>query len=391
MTKTEAGKVFFIDFVPGEPDLITLRGEERLLTADAVVYDDMVPHEFILGLPDIVHKRYVGPTPEEAAPAAADIAAEIIELARRGLHVARLKTIDQVSGDGDAEITGVREAGLTVEIVSGRTCEQSSSENQAGAPLGGLRVMVTRPFDQANELYRNLRQLGAEVLAYPTIYTEIIEDDAGWAAFEEVAEDNAWLVFTSENGVEYFFEQYIDRIGDLRNLGGFQIAAVGSGTARALDEHGFAPDFVPAEATVDDMAEEMSRSLDLRNAVVVRVRGNLADETIEKTLPKSGAVVVPLTVYRTEYAAWPEGFHAMLLERPPDAILFTSGSTVDGLYHNLSEDEVAAMVSPAQIFSLGPSVSKTLAKYGLIIAREADEHTLPGLLAAMIDYYRERV
>ncbi|MDD4051705.1 MAG: SAM-dependent methyltransferase, partial [candidate division Zixibacteria bacterium] len=97
MTKTETGKVFFIDFVPGEPDLITLRGEERLLTADAVVYDDLVPHEFILGLPEIVHKRYVGPTQEEAAPAADEIAADIIDLARKGLHVARLKTIDQAS------------------------------------------------------------------------------------------------------------------------------------------------------------------------------------------------------------------------------------------------------------------------------------------------------
>jgi uroporphyrinogen III methyltransferase/synthase len=250
--------------------------------------------------------------------------------------------------------------------------------------------MVTRPFDQANELYRNLRQLGAEVLAYPTIYTENIEDDAGWAAFEGVDEENAWLLFTSENGVEYFFSQYIDRIGDLRNLGGFQIAAVGSGTARALDEHGFAPDFIPSKATVEDLTQEMSRSLDLQNAVVIRVRGNLADETVEQTLPRSGAMVIPLTVYRTEYAAWPEGFHAMLMDHPPDTILFTSGSTVDGLYHNLSEEEVAALTAQAQIFSLGPSVSKTLAKYSLAVACEADEHTLPGLLAALIDYYRDR-
>jgi uroporphyrinogen-III synthase len=389
MIKTETGNVFFIDFVPGEPDLITLRGEERLLTADAVVYDDLVPLEFILGLPEIVHKRYVGPAQEETSSAATEIAGIIVELARKGLHVARLKMIAEAGGVGDPEIALVRDQGLTVEIVSGRPCGAASAESEPTSPLGGLRVMVTRPFDQANELYRNLRQLGAEVLAYPTIYTEIIEDDAGWSAFEEVNDDNAWLVFTSENGVEYFFSQYIDRIGDLRNLGGFQIAAVGGGTARALDEHGFAPDFVPSEATVEDMAQEMSRSLDLQNAVIVRVRGNLADETIERALPRSGATVIPLTVYRTEYADWPDGFLSMLMEHPPDAILFTSGSTVDGLYHNLSEEEIVSLTAKAQIFSLGPSVSKTLMKYGLAVAREADEHTLPGLLAALIDYYRD--
>ncbi|NMC44927.1 MAG: hypothetical protein GYA46_13495 [candidate division Zixibacteria bacterium] len=389
MPKIETGNVFFIDFIPGEPDLITIRGEERLLAADAVVYDDQVPQEFILGLPEIVHKRYVGPEPEEDTPSPEEIAAIIVDLARKGLHVARMKVLASTDGD-DPEIGAVKGRGLRMEIISGRQVGPSAAVEAANLPLGGLRVMVTRPFDQAHELYRNLRELGAEVLAYPTIYTEIIEDDGGWAAFEEVEQENAWLVFTSENGVEYFFSQYIDRIGDLRNLGAFQIAAVGSGTARALDEHGFAPDVIPAKATVEDLAQEMTRSLDLRDAVVVRVRGNLADDTLEQALPRAGATVYPLTVYRTEYAKWPEGFRAMLMDRPPQAILFTSGSTVDGLYRNLSEDEIASLTAEAQLFSLGPSVSKALTKAGLTVAREAEEHTLPGLLAAMIDFYRGR-
>lgn len=389
MAKIETGNVFFIDFVPGEPDLITIRGEERLLAADAVVYDDRAPQEFILGLPEEVQQRYVGRDAEvaEEAPSPEEIASVLVDLARKGYHVARLKVL--VPGDGDAEIEAVTAQGLRVEIVSGRQSGAPSADEAESFPLGGLRVMVTRPFDQAHELYRNLRELGAEVLAYPTIYTEIIEDDGGWAAFEEVDQENAWLVFTSENGVEYFFSQYIDRIGDLRNLGAFQIAAVGSGTARALDEHGFAPDFVPTKATVDDLAQEMRRSLDLRDAAVVRVRGNLADDTLEQALPQAGAAVYPLTVYRTEYAEWPEGFRAMLMDRRPQAILFTSGSTVDGLYRNLSEDEIASLTAEARIFSLGPSVSKTLTKAGLTVTREAEEHTLPGLLAAMIDYYRD--
>lgn len=389
MPKIETGNVFFIDFIPGEPDLITIRGEERLLAADAVVYDDQVPQEFILGLPEIVHKRYVGPEPEEEIPSPEEIAAIIVDLARKGLHVARMKVLASTDGD-DPEIRTIKDQGLRMEIISGRPVNPSAAGDATYLPLGGLRVMVTRPFDQAHELYRNLRELGAEVLAYPTIYTEIIEDDSGWATFEEVDQENAWLVFTSENGVEYFFSQYIDRIGDLRNLGAFQIAAVGSGTARALDEHGFAPDFVPAKATVEDLAQEMTRSLDLHDAVVVRVRGNLADDTLEQALPRAGAVVYPLTVYRTEYAEWPEGFRAILMDRPPQAILFTSGSTVDGLYRNLSEDEIASLTAEAQVFSLGPSVSKALTKVGLTVAREAEEHTLPGLLAAMIDFYRDR-
>jgi hypothetical protein len=256
MTKIETGSVFFIDFVPGEPDLITIRGEERLLAADAVVYDDRVPQEFILGLPEIVHRRYVGPEQEEEAPSPEETASIIVDLARKGNHVARLKVLAP-AGDEDAEMAAIRNQGVRVEIISGRQVGPPVADGGTSFPLGGLRVMVTRPFDQAHELYRNLRELGAEVMAYPTIYTEIIEDDGGWAAFEEVDQENAWLVFTSENGVEYFFSQYIDRIGDLRNLGAFQIAAVGSGTARALDDHGFAPDFVPTKATVEDLAQEM--------------------------------------------------------------------------------------------------------------------------------------
>jgi len=257
----------------------------------------------------------------------------------------------------------------------------------SGRPLAGIRVMVTRPADQAVNLYENLRLMGAEPLPYPTIATEYRDDPDGWDAFENSLDSGGWLVFTSENGVHYFFDRLTARMDDIRRLAKFRIAVGGAGTAEALATYHLKPDFVPSRATVDDLAAEMTARVDMNGAVVIRVRGNLAGPVIEERFAEAGARVTPLTVYRTYHPDWPDGFKEKLFAFPPQAILFTSASSVEGLGHNLSGEELKQLTSNADIFSLGPMVSRTLREHGLEPTRQADEFTIPGLLAALLNYY----
>ncbi len=385
------GRVGFIDFGPGEPGLITVQGLAMLRNAGALLYDDSAPGELVLAAAAASVIHYIGrhgngpTTPAETA--------ELLEkLARDGRLVVRLFGGEPLPTERiGEEISCLQAHGIPVEVISARppTAIMKPTDD-APRPLAGLRIMITRAADQADELCRRLRELGAVPMLFPTIATEPLDDEDGWERFDQVDSDNGWLVFTSENGVRYFFRQYAEEMDDLRVLAQFNIAAVGSGTADALREHLLSPDFIPSKATVDDLAQEMIENLDLQDAVVVRVRGDLADDTLEKRLPKAGATVTTLTVYRTEQALWPDGFKARLFDQPPHAILFTSGLAVDGLYKNLEPAEVDALVAGANIFSIGPTASRSVEAQGLTITRQADPHTIPGLVDTLIDYYRQK-
>jgi len=258
-----------------------------------------------------------------------------------------------------------------------------------GKPLLGKRIMVTRPSHQAVETYQQLRDLGAEVLPYPTISITAVENDSGWDMFERLRGGEKWLVFTSENGVEFFLQQFLERGHDIRWLGGFKVAAVGTGTSRALQRHHIKPDFVPGEATVAAFAGEFAEALNLKDTSVVRVRGNLADQTFEKTAEDAGADVIPVEVYKTEYNIWPTGLKNKLLEYPPDAVMFTSGSTVEGLFENLNESEIEQLLGSAALFSIGPSTTAKLSAHGLKIARECGIHNIAEIVNSILDYFSE--
>jgi uroporphyrinogen III methyltransferase/synthase len=239
-------------------------------------------------------------------------------------------------------------------------------------------------------VYRQLRELGAEVLPYPTIAIREYEDHGAWSKVLELQADSRWLIFTSENGVIFFLSLFQHRVGDLRHLARFRIAAVGVGTARALAEQGLKADFVPEKATVARLAEELCEKYRLTGAEVVRVQGNLSDNTITERLAAAEAKVTHLTVYHTFTPDWPEGFRTRLMEYPPDAIMFSSGSTADGLRRMLSDMDWRKITDPAAIVSIGPSTSDRLRSQGLEVTIEATEHSIPGMIDSVATYFKNQ-
>lgn len=261
-------------------------------------------------------------------------------------------------------------------------------------PLAGLKIMVTRPADQSAEIYQALRNHGAEVIAYPTIATENSIDTNAWELFRNAATQLAktlsrgWLIFTSENGVRYFMSQLLQMGDDLRALGVFKIAALGYGTQALLHKYGIAPDFIPTIATTEALANQFSSSNDLKGVTVVRVRGNLGDETIENKLRESGARIIKMQVYRTYTPTWPDGLKEKLLAHPPDLITFTSGSTVNGLFEILGEHDALKLLGFVKAVSIGPLTSRVLQTHGGRVWLEAREHSVPGIIAELLEYYK---
>lgn len=254
-------------------------------------------------------------------------------------------------------------------------------------PLMGKRIMVTRPVHQSEQVYQSLRELGAEVMPFPTISIEEFHDQAAWKTFPSPTSE-AWLVFTSENGVNFFMKQFFEHVDDVRRLAQFKLAAIGTGTMRALRQYHLKADFVPDKQTGAGLAEELVKHADFRGATVVRVRGNLAYSTVEDALRETGARVHLLTVYNTELYTWSPDHKDSLLETPPDVITFTSGTTCDGLIENLTAEELKIVTENAVIASIGPTTTRTVESHGFKVTIEPTEHSIPDLIDAIVNHFQ---
>ena len=251
-------------------------------------------------------------------------------------------------------------------------------------PLFGVRVMVTRPSDQSAELYRELRELGAEVLAYPTIAT--IEDfrSDDWDSLRKVTAEDRWVVFTSENGVRYFLKQWYATIGDVRDLRAYKVAAIGDGTARALHAANIAPDFARTTGTTAALADQMVAKLDLSAATIVRVRSNLSSDRVESTLSSAGATVIPLQVYRNFPAKWSAATKTKLFANLPDVIIFTSGAAAAGLAKNLTPEQLTELAAGATVVSIGPATTKRIESHGMKVGMESKVYTMASIIEDLI-------
>ena len=185
-------------------------------------------------------------------------------------------------------------------------------------------------------------------------------------------------------------KQWHDMVGDVRRLGEYKIAAVGSGTSRALAVNHLKPDFVPTTATTAALAEQMTDNLDLSGASVIRVRGNLGDDRVERILREAGANVIPLPTYRTFFVEWSNDAREKLFAFPPDVIIFTSGSTADGLAKNLDNDELKKLTDMAMIETIGPSTSEIVRSHGMTVGLEAKVHSIPAMIEELLVYYHAK-
>jgi uroporphyrinogen III methyltransferase/synthase len=241
-------------------------------------------------------------------------------------------------------------------------------------PLFGRSVVVTRAREQASELRRRLEDLGAEVLELPAIAVEPLD-------FTLPPLDRyRWLVFTSANGVTAFVDRGLVVAGlDARALGGLRLAAIGPGTAAALAARGLRADLVPERFVAESLLESFPAP-DADGERVLVARAEQARDVLPEGLSERGYEVDVLAVYRT-VAAEPDPATVERVRRSEvDALTFTSSSTVTNLC-----DLLGSAPSPQPLVaSIGPVTSKTATDRGLRVDVEAAEHTIDGLVDALL-------
>lgn len=259
---------------------------------------------------------------------------------------------------------------------------------RARLPLAGLRVLVTRARQQASALSSRLAELGAVPLEYPTIEIRSVEDPAPFdAAIREVG-TFSWLVFTSTNGVDAFWERLLASGQDSRALAGVRICAIGPSTAAALAARGITADWLP-QAFVTDSLLEGFRAFDLRGASVLLARADIAPPLLADGLREQGATITEVTAYRTVPSEESrERLLSALRERRIDVVTLTSSSTARNLVAGIGGQ--LELLDGLTIASIGPVTSKTARALGLTVSVEAGVHTIPGLIDALLDWSASR-
>src|SRR5256886_1145834 len=129
------GTVYLVGAGPGDPGLITAKGLELLRSADVVVYDRLVSPALVAEAPASAERVFVGKHPHDTATRQQDINALLVDRARRGRTVIRLKGGDPfVFGRGAEECEALRAAGVSFQVIPGVT-SATAVPAAAGIPV----------------------------------------------------------------------------------------------------------------------------------------------------------------------------------------------------------------------------------------------------------------
>ena len=269
-------------------------------------------------------------------------------------------------------------------------------------PLLGLRVLNTRPQASLDrdDLDERLANLGAEVLNLPATRIVPALDPSGLdGVIRRLAESAGatptvsrppiydWIVFTSANAVQFFFERLSGLGYDARILPGVRLGAVGKATAQALADYHLQADFVPSRFTGLDWAAEVG---DLHGQRVLLPRSEIAPPDLVQALQAKGAQVETVIAYSVAAAEPDPQVLQELLEGRLDVVVFFSPSAVRGLTGMLEpacgHEQALTILNRLTIACVGPTTASAAQKAGLRVTLVAREHTVEGLVESLMQW-----
>ena len=250
-------------------------------------------------------------------------------------------------------------------------------------PLSGLRILVTRPRDQAHILSDKLRALGALTFELPTIeiappqsHTQLDNAIHNLKAYD-------WIIFTSVHGVQFFIDRLASLNVTLAKDDHVKIAAVGPATAAALKHAGREPDYVPQQYLTEKIATGLG---DLQEKRILLARAGVASKRLPEILRERGALVDEVVAYRTMMPGdlRREGLESILM-KGIDVITFTSPSTVRNLALLLGSGGLDGCLKGCKVACIGPVTRDAAKELGIHVDIVAKHHTIESLVEAIVN------
>jgi uroporphyrinogen III methyltransferase/synthase len=254
-------------------------------------------------------------------------------------------------------------------------------------PLLGKQIVVTRARKQASGFLKMLSDAGAECLECPTIE---VAPPPSWEALDNSIgriSDYDWLIFTSVNGVSFFFQRLHKAGLDSRALQHVQVAGIGPATAQRLMDFGIRCDIIPENYRAESVVAAFE-GIPVAGKKILLPRAKEARSILPEELTRMGALVDEVTAYITEIADHnAETMRTRLENGEIDCLTFTSSSTVRNFKHLLPPDKFDTLVNKTTVACIGPITAETAESLGFEVDIVAREFTVPGLYTAMVDYF----
>lgn len=253
--------------------------------------------------------------------------------------------------------------------------------------LFGKRILITRARSQSGEFARQLEKRGAEVVEFPTI--EIVPP----LRWEEV--DRAigrlrsydWIIFTSANGVDFFWQRMMERGGNPRLPSSLKVCAIGPATADRLKKKRASVHYIPREFIAESVLEGFEK-MAVKKRKILLARAKKARDILPRGLRRMGAEVDVVAVYRTvKPKGGSEKLKKLLAEGKMDVIAFTSSSTVDHFAELLKKEDLEKRLSRIAVACIGPITARTAKEWGMKVRIQPRQFTIPGLTRAIAEYF----
>ncbi|MBR6817024.1 MAG: uroporphyrinogen-III C-methyltransferase, partial [Acidaminococcaceae bacterium] len=252
-------------------------------------------------------------------------------------------------------------------------------------PLFGKTFVVTRARAQASALTEKLEMEGAKVMEVPAIRITDPDDFAPLDAAQKNLASYDWVIFTSANGVDLFFDRLLQNGKDARAFAHNKIAAIGTATADMLTAYGLTADLIPASYKAEDLVDTLLPKLH-KGSKVLLARAKEARNVLPDSLRAAGADVDVVAVYQTvSDCENKEELLDALKNKAVDCITFTSSSTVTNLLKALDSEK--ELLKDVTLAAIGPITAKTMEKNGLKPTVCADTYTIDGLMEALNAFY----
>ena len=254
-------------------------------------------------------------------------------------------------------------------------------------PLFGKRILVTRRKEQAGALSETLSREGAEPIEIPAIEIDTAPSQVHLDNVLPRLSEFNWLLFTSVNGVDAFFNHLHQHGLDSRKLHGLKVCAIGEVTAAALRKYGIQADLVPQQYSSHDILICLKQE-GIKGKRLLLPCSQTVNEELVRGLSEFGAEVEPVVVYHTLPAGSGDSkVKELLIKGEVDAITFTSPSTVRGLI-TLMGGNVEAL-NKAVIACIGPVTAAAATESRLRVDVIAKKYTINGLVEALVERYKK--
>jgi uroporphyrinogen III methyltransferase / synthase len=262
-------------------------------------------------------------------------------------------------------------------------------------PLFGHRILITREHMEGFEL---LEELGAEILEFPTI--DIVPpancDDLDWSI--ENIERYHWLIFTSRNGVKYFFKRFFEKDKDIRDLKGIRICAIGTKTAQDTRKYGLKVDLIPDEFSAEGLIEAFTKEKNteskeqselLKGIRFLLPRAEKAREIFPaKVRELGGEIDIPVTYRTMRPESQGKRLRRFLKEGRISIATFTSAATFNNLREIMGKD-TEDLLQGVAITVIGPVTAKAVEKAGLHVDIMPKEATIEAMVSEIITWVKD--